>query len=133
MTTFLDTNIIVYLLDSNSSFHDWAKATATKRRTAGPLLISDIVYSEISVSLDSVEDTDATLDALAIERVRFSTTALFSAGRAFAEYRRRGGPRTSLLADFLIGAQAEAEGAPLITNDRCNFSSYFPTVELIVP
>ena len=133
MTTFLDTNIIIYLLDSKCAFHDWAKATAAKRRTAGPLLISDIVYSEISVNLESIEDTDAALDELAIERVRFSTMALFRAGRAYKEYRKRGGPRTSLLSDFLIGAQAEAEGVPLVTNNRCDFSSYFPRVELIVP
>jgi predicted nucleic acid-binding protein len=118
MTTFVDTNVIIYLLDSDSPFHNWAMAAATKRRTEGPLIISDIVYSEISVSLKSVEDTDEVLNGLSLERIGFTKDALFRAGRAFAEYRRRGGQKTNVLSDFLIGAQAETAGAPLLTNNR---------------
>lgn len=133
MTTFVDTNVIIYLLDSTSQFHGWAKTTTSKRRTEGPLIISDIVYSEISVSLKSIEDTDEVLNVLALERIGFTKDALFRAGRAFAEYRKRGGPKTNVLSDFLIGAQAETAGAPLLTNNRKDFISYFPSVELIEP
>jgi predicted nucleic acid-binding protein len=133
MTTFLDTNVIIYLLEPTSPFHNWAKTVVGKSRTAGPLLISDVVYSEFSVTLDSVQDTDQALDQLGIERVQFSTRALFLAGRAFVKYRKGGGTKTSVLSDFLIGAQAETEGAPLITNDRHYFSSYFPAIQLILP
>ena len=133
MTTFVDTNVIIYLLDSTSKFHSWAKTIATKRRTEGPLIVSDIVYSEISMSLNSVEHTDEVLNSLALERIGFTKDALFRAGRAFAEYRRRGGPKTNVLSDFLIGAQAETAGAPLLTNNRKDFISYFPSVELIEP
>lgn len=133
MTTFVDTNVIIYLLDPNSQFHVWAKAAATKRRTEGPLIISDIVYCEISVSLNSVKATDDALSLLALERIGFTKDALFRAGRAFAEYRKRGGQKTNVLSDFLIGAQAETAGAPLLTNDQKGFISYFPSVELIGP
>ena len=133
MTTFVDTNVIIYLLDPGHSFHGWAKEAATKRRTVGPLIISDIVYSEVSVSLDSVQETDAALASLAIERLRFTNIALFRAGNAFAECRKSGGPKQSLLSDFLIGAQAETEGVPLLTADRRVFRTYFPAIQLIEP
>jgi predicted nucleic acid-binding protein len=133
MTTFIDTNVIIYLLDSTSGFHDWAKAAVAKRRTEGPLIISDIVYSEVSVTLASPEDTDKAFASLAVERLRFSTSALFRAGKAFAEYRRRGGLKPRMLPDFLIGAQAETEGAPLMTVNSRDFSSFFPGVVLMQP
>jgi predicted nucleic acid-binding protein len=133
MTTFVDTNVIIYLLDSGSPFHDWAKAAAIKRRTEGPLIISDIVYSELSVDLQSVDATDEVINLLALERIGFTRQALFRAGRAFTEYRERGGPKTNVLSDFLIGAQAETAAAPLLTNNRKDFISYFPSVELITP
>ena len=59
--------------------------------------------------------------------------ALFLAGKIFLEYRRRGGSRTGVLADFFVGAQAAVERAPLITRDAARYRTYFPTVELIAP
>jgi predicted nucleic acid-binding protein len=76
VTTFVDTNVLIYLLDSTSEFHQWAKDTATKRRTEGPLLISDIVYCELSVAFPSVAETDEIVRSLALERYRFSNSAI---------------------------------------------------------
>ena len=59
--------------------------------------------------------------------------ALFLAGKAFADYRRRGGSRGSILPDFLIGAHAAVTGASLLTRDTARYRAYFPTVELISP
>jgi predicted nucleic acid-binding protein len=133
MTTFVDTNVIIFLLDPGHQHHDWAKDAVTKRRAEGPLVISDIVYSEFSAALGSMEETNAAVTSLALERLRFTNAALFRAGKAFAEYRRRGGNKTNVLSDFLIGAQAETERAPLLTGNRKDFTSYFPTVVLIEP
>jgi len=64
---------------------------------------------------------------------RASDTALFLAGRSFATYRASGGPRTSLLADFFIGAHAEAAGLSILTRDPRRYRTYFPNVPLITP
>jgi predicted nucleic acid-binding protein len=44
-----------------------------------------------------------------------------------------GGPRTTLLADFFIGAHAEAAGLPILTRDPRRYRTYFPSVALITP
>jgi predicted nucleic acid-binding protein len=133
MTTFVDTNVLIYLLDSTSEFHQWAKDAATERRTHGPLIISDIVYSELSVTFASVNETDKAIQSLALERYKFSDLALFRAGKAYLKHRQNGGKATNVLSDFLIGAQAEAAQAPLLTNNSDDYKSYFPAIALIHP
>ena len=55
------------------------------------------------------------------------------AGRAFIEYRRRGGTRRSPLPDFYIGAHAAAEGHTIVTRDAARYRTYFPDVTVIAP
>ncbi|WP_376738656.1 type II toxin-antitoxin system VapC family toxin, partial [Rhodopseudomonas sp. B29] len=60
-------------------------------------------------------------------------TALYIAGRPSSNYRRAAGTRTSVLADFFIGAHAVASGLPILTRDTGRYRSYFPDVALITP
>jgi predicted nucleic acid-binding protein len=59
--------------------------------------------------------------------------ALFLAGKAFVQYRRQGGTKTNVLADFFIGAHAAVAGLPVLTRDVRRYAGYFPTVRLITP
>ncbi|MBK7326168.1 MAG: type II toxin-antitoxin system VapC family toxin [Propionivibrio sp.] len=59
--------------------------------------------------------------------------ALFPAGKTFARYRRQGGARNSVLADFFIGAHAAVSRHPLLTRDTRRHTSCFADVQLIAP
>ena len=56
-----------------------------------------------------------------------------AAGKAFLEYRRRGGVRPTPLPDFYIGAHAAVAGYRLLTRDRGRYATYFPKVALVAP
>lgn len=58
---------------------------------------------------------------------------MFLAGKAFLNYRRSKGTKTTPLPDFFIGAQAAVLNVDLITRDVSRYSTYFPTVNLITP
>ena len=133
MTTFIDTNVLVYLLEEDSEFHEWAKAAILSAREDGPIIACDIVYAELSVGLDGKAETDKAMLELAIDRLPFSNDVLFSAGRAYKEHLRRGGSKSNVLSDFLIGAQAEIEDAPLLTNNAKDYRSYFAKINCIEP
>jgi len=56
-----------------------------------------------------------------------------TAGVAWADYRRRGGSRKRVIADFLIGAHALAYADRLLTRDRGFYRSYFSGLEIFDP
>ncbi len=55
------------------------------------------------------------------------------AGKIFRAYRRAGGPRKTILADFLVAAHAATQADSLATEDRGYMRSYFPSIRLLVP
>jgi predicted nucleic acid-binding protein len=131
MTTFLDTNILIYLLDAEAELHEWAVSQLEARLEVGPAVISDIVYCEFSVAMNTVEETDAAIAQLALERIRGSTEVLFRAGKAFQAYKNNNGPKNQVLPDFIIGATASVAGVPLMTANPGDFVGYFPGLQII--
>lgn len=133
MITFLDTNALIYLVERDSSFHDWAEEQFARQKAAGAVVISDIVYSEFAGRIGNVPTANMTIARLAVERHPFTDQALMEAAKAFIAYRQKGGTKERVLPDFLIGAQAFVEGAALVTNDTHRYATYFPDVSLISP
>lgn len=133
MTTFLDTNVLIYLTTPTDPHHDWAMQQLEACKARGPAIIADMVYCEFSVAFLSKADVDSVVSAFALERYPTTDTALFRAGKAFKQYRSQQGTKNNVLPDFLIGAIAEEAGAPLVTLNPKDFVGYFPTVQLISP
>jgi hypothetical protein len=80
-----------------------------------------------------MEEVDAALALAGITLVEIPRAALFLAGKAFQNYRGRGGTKTGVLPDFFIGAHAVVEGLTLLTRDARRHRSYFPMITLITP
>ena len=133
MTTFVDTSVVIPLLDSTSKHHEWCREQMNAASSDGPVIVSDVVYAEMSVGLTEKREADEALAQFAFSRTGYSDEVLFRASQAFKEYRANGGPRESLLPDFFIGALAEIEGEPLLTRDPGKVRTYFPKVRLIEP
>ena len=134
MTTFVDTNVLVYLLDTKSDYHQWSLDEVNKAKANGPVIIPDIAYCEFSIGMPSKEATDSAINLLALERLPCSDESFFRAGRAFIKYKdENSGAKSNVLPDFLIGAQAETAEAPLITANSKDFLGYFAKLSLICP
>jgi predicted nucleic acid-binding protein len=95
--------------------------------------INIVIFAEVAPSFAAPAELGSVLDRLEIMLTALTRDDAFRAGQAFAEYRRRGGERSAILPDFLIGAQAEIRGWPLVTRDRKGFASYFPSLQIIDP
>jgi len=76
---------------------------------------------------------EALFESLGFAMKPIPREALFLAGKAFLQYKRRKGEKGNVLPDFFIGAHAAVAGYPLVSRDKGRFSTYFPSVELIIP
>ncbi|MCB1497697.1 MAG: type II toxin-antitoxin system VapC family toxin [Bauldia sp.] len=80
-----------------------------------------------------MEELDERLLSASVGREAIPFEGAFLAGKAFREYRRRGGIRRSPLPDFLIGAHAAVRGYALLIRDAGRYRSYFPRLPVIAP
>ncbi|CAH1665048.1 MULTISPECIES: type II toxin-antitoxin system VapC family toxin [unclassified Chelatococcus] len=131
--TLVDTNILLDLVTNDQDWADWSIEQLETAALAGPLMINDVVYAELSVRYDRIEGLDAFIEDAGLELMPIPRSALFLAGKVFTHYRKAGGSRTGVLPDFFIGAHAAVQGLPLLTRDLKRYRTYFPTVELISP
>jgi predicted nucleic acid-binding protein len=129
----IDTNVLLDLVTDDPEWSEWSLARLEEAALAGPLLINDIVYAEVSIRYERIEDLDAMLGDARIEIAPMLRPALFLAGKAFRRYRAAGGTRTGVLPDFFIGAHAAVAGWPLLTRDAGRYRNYFPKLKLIAP
>lgn len=131
--TFIDTNVLLDVVTDDDKWADWSIAQLEAASLNGPLLINDLVYAELSVRYDRVEDLEVFLEEAGLEMTPIPRAALFLAGKVSTQYRRAGGSRTGVLPDFFIGAHAAISQLPLLTRDIGRYRTYFPSLSLITP
>ncbi|MDH2918983.1 MAG: type II toxin-antitoxin system VapC family toxin [Sideroxydans sp.] len=129
----VDTNVLIDVLQDDPAWADWSIAQLRAQAKVHPLAINPIIYAELSLNFSHVEVLDKTLASMQLSVLELPRPALFLAGKAFAQYRHRGGKGNNVLADFFIGAHAAVIGCALLTRDSKRYQSYFPTVKLITP
>jgi len=129
----VDTNVLVDVLEDDPEWADWSIGQLRAQSQIHRLAINPIIYSELSLTFSSVEALDRTVDDLGLTMMEIPKPALFLAGKAFVRYRRQGGQKQNVLADFFIGAHAAVSRYPLLTRDTRRYSSYFADVQLIAP
>jgi predicted nucleic acid-binding protein len=132
-STLVDSNVLIDLFDEDSEWREWSDAMLTRAAAGGPLVINPIVYAEVAAGFDSLEDVDAAVPESYLRREPLPWEAAFLAGRAFVQYRRRGGTGSAPLPDFYIGAHAAVAGHTLLTRDARRYRYYFPKLRVIAP
>lgn len=129
----VDSNVLLDLLTDDPVWAPWSVAALEDAALEGDLVINDIVYAEISVRYDRIEDLETFVAETGVRHLQIPRTALFLAAKAFGAYRRRGGQRAGVLPDFFIGAHAAVAGFDLLTRDPRRYRAHFPTIRLITP
>jgi hypothetical protein len=105
----VDTNVLLDVLEDDPAWADW------------------------SVRQLRDDATDAAIECMEIVVRELPRPALFLAGRAFVKYRKAGGTKANVLADFFVGAHAAVLGCGIITRDARRYRTYFPAIQLVTP
>ena len=128
----VDSNVLIDIRSEDPVWFEWSAAALAEAADRGDLAINPLIYAELSVDAERIEDLDRELGSDYL-RLPLPYEAGFLAGRAFLRYRRAGGERRSPLPDFYIGAHAAVSRLTLLTRDAARYRSSFPTVQLISP
>ena len=129
----IDTKVLVDVLQDDPQWADWSIGQLRAQAQIHELVINPVVYAEMSLSFSTIEALDAVVARMELTLQEIPKPALFLAGKAFAQYRRRGGGKSQVLPDFFIGAHAAVQGWPLLTRDASRFRTYFPSLEVLAP
>jgi predicted nucleic acid-binding protein len=129
----VDSNVILDIATNDPRWYAWSSEALASEIERGQLVINPIIYAEVSIGYERIEELEAALPQVLYRREPLPYEAGFLAGKAFLQYRRRRGVRQAPLPDFYIGAHAAVARYRLLTRDAKRFRSYFPTVELVAP
>lgn len=128
----VDTSVLLAIFKGESLGEQWLECLQSTAETAS-LLVSSVVLAEVRSFFPTDEACRNALRDLGVRHSPLTENAAFLAGKTFRAYRREGGPRTTILPDFLVAAHAATEADSLATEDRGYLRRYFPSVRLLSP
>ena len=129
----IDSNVLLDIITQDPQWAPWSKANLTRLAERRVLVLNPIVFAEVSVRFDSIEELETRLPPALFRREPLPWEGAFLAGRCFLQYRRRGGLGRAPLPDFYIGAHAAIRRYSLLTRDYSRYRTYFPTLDIIAP
>jgi hypothetical protein len=130
---FVDSCVLLDLFTDDENWADWSENTLERYSRTNSLYINSIVYTEVSIGFNKVEEVENAIEALGIKALEMPREALFLTGKVYMKYRKNKGTKTSPLPDFFIGAHASVSTFGLVTRDLAKYKTYFPQVQLIHP
>lgn len=133
MSVLIDSNILLDIFTEDKQWYDWSSSKVMLYAETETLVINPVIYAEISIGFQKIEDIEAAIPTEFIRREDIPYEAAFLAGKCFKKYKAAGGQKSSPLPDFFIGAHAAIMQWSLITRDKGRFTTYFPKLNIISP
>jgi hypothetical protein len=133
MEILVDSSVILDIVTEDENWFAWSAETLADCARSNILAVNPIIYAEVSIGFEKMEELDAALPLTYFRRRPLPWEAAFLAGKCFLDYRRKGGRKKSPLPDFYIGAHAEVGGMTLLTRDAARYHTYFPALRIIAP
>jgi len=133
MDILVDSNVILDIVTEDKRWFQWSSETLAHFAEDNILNINPIIFAEIAIAFNRIEDIEVTLPPTYFRRLPLPWEAAFLAGRCYLKYRKKGGEKRSPLPDFYIGAHAAVRGMTLMTRDVSRYRTYFPKLTIISP
>lgn len=128
-----DSNVLLDVLLDDPRWAPWSLAQLEAWSRRGPVIVNPVIYAELAAGFDTIEALDREIEAMGLRFEEMPRDALFLAAKAHLLYRKRGGTRAGVLADFFVGAHAAVRRIPLLTRDARRYKACYPTVTLVTP
>lgn len=133
MITAVDTSVLLDVFGADPVFGPAAKQAVRVCLAQGRLVACDPVWAETASFFPSARAARGAMSHLGVAFDPLQVEAALGAATAWRAYRKRGGQRERVVADFLIGAHALQQADRLLTRDRGFYRSYFARLSIIDP
>jgi predicted nucleic acid-binding protein len=131
--TAVDSNVLVDVFQADSRFGRRSADALERSLAEGAVVACEVVWSEVVAAFGSATAATDALARIGVAYDPLTALAAAHAGGAWRAYRDRGGPRTRMIADFLVAAHAEQQADRLLTRDRGFYRRAFGELELVDP
>jgi predicted nucleic acid-binding protein len=131
--TAVDTNVLLDVFLADARFGAASRSALRTAIQAGALIASEVVWAETVASFSSEERAAQMLDRLRVRLVPSDVASASAAGAAWRAYRRAGGRRERVIADFLVAAHALVHADRLLTRDRDFYGRRFRGLAILDP
>lgn len=133
MITAVDTTVLIDVFEPDPTFGPRSREALRAAIADGSVIACEMVWAEVVATFPSATEAAHALQQLGIDLSPVSAEAAVAAGVGWRSYRRGGGPRTRLIADFLVGAHAKLQADRLLTRDRGFYRTYFKELRILDP
>lgn len=133
MITAVDTSVLLDVFGADPDFGPRSRAALRECLRQGSVIACEVVWAETAASFPQPEPAADALDLLGVRFTSLGASAALGAGAAWRAYRRSGGRRVRMIADFLIAAHAREHADQLLTRDRGFARAYFGELRLVDP
>jgi len=134
MITGIDTNVLVDVLEADPNFGELSRTALKRCLREGSIVACDVVWAEVAtIYAGAAESLLAALDSIDLGFSPMNKAAALAAARQWHRFRRDGGRRQRIVADFLIGGHAVEQCDRLLTRDRGFYRTYFKGLTIVAP
>jgi predicted nucleic acid-binding protein len=131
--TAVDSNVLIDVLQADPTFGPRSREALRKASAEGGLVACDVVWGEVAAWFPTPAAAEEAMGRLRVTFGPLDISASTAAGAAWRVYRSRGGKRTRLVSDFLIGAHAWLHADRLLSRDRGFYRNYFGRLRVLDP
>ncbi len=133
MITAVDTTVLLDIFGADPTFGPRSRDALHACAGEGALVACVAVWAETTSAFPSADTAREALEQLEVAFSPTSRDVASDAGMIWRQYRRSGGPRTRVAADFLIGAHAIGIADRLLTRDSGFYRKYFKRLAIVNP